>query len=367
MPNPLNALHAAGQSAWLDFIRRSLVTSGELQRLITDDEICGLTSNPTIFEKAIGGSSDYDEALRGLLKNNPRSEVNDLYEQLAIADIQMAADLFKPVYEASKATDGFVSLEVSPLLANDTQGTIAEAKRLWAAVARPNLMIKVPGTKAGIPAIEAILAAGINVNVTLMFSLAHYEAVAAAYLRGAAQCKTPERLASVASFFVSRVDTNLDPTLTKLGTPEALALRGKIAIANCKVVYQKFGELFHGKPFKALKAKNAQVQRLLWASTSTKNPAYSDVMYVAELIGKATVNTVPPETITAFRDHGKAGLTLDQGLGDARQQLATLAKLGVDLNAVAEQLQAEGVKAFAASFDKLMATLKQKRDAMLKG
>ena len=317
--NPLKELAEQGQSIWLDYIRRNLIRSGELKRLVEEDGLRGVTSNPTIFDKAISGSTDYDMALRALLAADPQAPVGNLYEALAIEDIQMAADVLRPVYDATHGDDGYVSFEVSPHLAHDTERTINEAKRLRAAVDRPNVMIKVPATPAGIPAIEELIAEGVNVNVTLMFSMSHYEAVARAYIKGLERCGDPGQVASVASFFVSRVDTMVDKALEETGNPEAKALEGKIAIANSKVVYRRFLEIFHGEGFAALRQRGARVQRPLWASTGTKNPAYSDVLYVENLIGPETVNTLPPETINAFRDHGKVpGATVKTGIGRGR-------------------------------------------------
>jgi transaldolase len=362
----LNALKEYGQSIWLDYVQRSLITSGELRRLVEEDGIRGVTSNPTIFEKAIAGSRDYDEQLKSILAANPRTDPRTLYELVAIQDIQMAADVLKPVYEERDRADGFVSLEVSPHLAHDTEGTLAEVRRLWRAVARPNAMIKVPATAQGIPAVETLIGEGININITLMFSLSHYEAVAGAYVNGLARCAHPERVASVASFFVSRVDTVVDRALEAIGTAQASILRGRIAIANSKLVYRRFGEIFYGEPFARLRDKGARVQRPLWASTGTKNPAYSDVLYVDELIGPDTVNTLPPATLDAYRDHGAAaGATVEQGCGQAEANLAELKKLGVDLAAITERLQIDGVAAFAASYDQLLAALAEKRDAIL--
>ncbi|MGZ8442308.1 MAG: bifunctional transaldolase/phosoglucose isomerase [Candidatus Binatia bacterium] len=363
--NPLKELGAQGQSIWLDYIRRNLIRSGELKRMVDDDGIRGVTSNPTIFEKAIAGSTDYDEALRAMLARDGNADVEKLYEPLAIEDIQMAADVLRPVYDASNGDDGYVSLEVSPHLAHDTAGTIAAAKRLRAAVDRPNLMIKVPATPAGIPAIEQLIADGLSINVTLMFSMSHYEAVAHAYVKGLERCATPAKVASVASFFVSRVDSAVDNELAKIGTAEAQAMAGKIAIANSKVVYRRFMEIFHGEGFASLRSRGARVQRPLWASTGTKNPAYSDVLYVENLIGPETVNTLPPDTINAFRDHGKIpGATVKTGFDDADAALATLAKLGISLDKITEKLQVDGVASFSASFDQLMAALEKKRQAM---
>ncbi len=282
--------------------------------------------------------------------------------RLPFNDIQMATDIVRPVYDRTNGADGFISLEVSPTLARDTAGTISEAKRLWKAVGRPNLMIKVPATPEGIPAVEELLASGVNVNITLMFSMAHYEAVANAYIRGLRRAANPARIASVASFFVSRVDTLADAALQKIGTPEALALQGKIGIANSRVVYQRFLQIFGGSEFAPLRAKGARVQRVLWASTGTKNPKYSDTLYIAELIGADTVNTIPPATMDAFRDHGVVrGATILDSPETAAAQLAAFKKVGVDLDAITEQLQRDGVDSFAKSFVDLMAALSKKR------
>lgn len=363
--NRLKELLKQGQSIWLDYIRRNMLQSGELKRLVEEDGIRGVTSNPTIFEKAIAGSDDYDVALRAALAEDPQVKTGKLYEGLAIDDIRAAADILRPVYDETGGADGFVSLEVSPHLAHDTQGTIAEAKRLRATVDRPNVMIKVPATPEGIPAIETLIADGLNINITLMFSTNHYEAVARAYIRGLERCSDPRQVSSVASFFVSRVDTMVDKTLEKLGTPEARALLGKIAVANSKIVYRRFREIFHGEGFVALRSRGARVQRPLWASTSTKNPDYSDVLYVENLIGPDTVNTLPPDTVDAFRDHGQVtGATVKEKLDEAESALARLEALGIDLNAVAEKLQQDGVASFAASFDQLMAALEKKRKSM---
>jgi transaldolase/glucose-6-phosphate isomerase len=365
--NPLRELQKAGQSIWLDYIRRNLITSGELKRLVEQDGLSGLTSNPAIFEKAIDGSADYDDALRSGLARETQADAGALYELLTIEDVRMAADVLEPVYRRTGGGDGYVSLEVSPNLAHDTVGTVAEAQRLWKAVDRPNLMIKVPASREGIPAVEELTAQGINVNITLMFSLSHYEAVARAYIRGLGRSAHPDRLSSVASFFVSRVDTAVDRALESIGAPEALALRGRIAIANAKLVYQRFREIFYGGDFAALRQRGARVQRPLWASTGTKNPHYPDVLYVEELIGPDTVNTVPPATLNAFRDHGRPRLSLEEGLEAAQADLARLKDFGIDLNAVAEQLQADGVAAFIASFDQLLAGIEKKRQAILVG
>jgi transaldolase / glucose-6-phosphate isomerase len=364
--NSLKELSATGQSIWLDYIRRELILSGELQRLVEEDGVRGVTSNPTIFEKAITGSTDYDQAIQTLLTLDSNTPVEKIYEALAIEDIQMAADVLRPVYDSTDGGDGFVSLEVSPHLAHDTAGTIGEAKRLHAAVDRPNLMIKVPATPAGIPAIEQLIAAGININITLMFSMAHYEAVTRAYVNGLERCVDPHKVNSVASFFVSRVDTAVDKALESLGTERARVLMGKIAIANSKMVYERFRQIFHGEGFAPLRQRGARVQRPLWASTGTKNPKYSDVLYVENLIGPETVNTLPPETLNAFRAHGKVieDAVLDK-LDDAAGALGELKALGIDLDAITEKLQVDGVAAFAASFDQLMAALDKKRKALV--
>ncbi|MBI2090653.1 MAG: transaldolase [Deltaproteobacteria bacterium] len=362
----LKALGKLGQSIWLDYVQRSLITSGELGRLVEEDGLCGVTSNPTIFEKAIAGSRDYDDELHAILTDNPRAEPRTLYELSAIRDIQMAADVLKSVYDDTGGADGFVSLEVSPHLARDTDATLGEVRRLWRAVARPNVMIKVPATPQGVPAVEALIAEGININITLMFSLRHYEAVAQAYLRGLARSAAPERVASVASFFVSRVDTVVDRELEAIGTPQALALRGQGAIANARLVYRRFREIFYGEAFSRLRRQGAHVQRPLWASTGTKNPAYSDVLYVEGLIGPDTVNTLPPATLDAFREHGQASrATVGESWDEAESRLAELQELGIDLVAVTEKLQTDGVAAFAASYEQLLAALAQKRGALL--
>ncbi len=369
--NPLEQLLQCGQAVWLDSISRDLIKSGQLQRLVTGDKLHGLTSNPTIFEQAIGHSDAYDNALRQLLRTNEKQTEKALFDALAIEDIRMAADVLRSVYNETHGGDGYVSLEVSPHLARDTGGSIAEAKRLWQAVERPNLMIKIPATPEGIPAIEQLISEGINVNVTLMFSLRHYEAVAHAYITGLerreAYSPGGNKIwpVSVASFFVSRVDNIIDPMLEKIGTQEALALRGKIAIANAKLAYQRFREIFYGEPFDSWRKKGIHAQRPLWASTSTKNPAYSDVLYVEELVGPDTVNTMPPKTLEAFRDHGRTSETLGKGLAQAEADVAQLKELGIDLNAVTEKLQNDGVDSFAASSDKLLASLRKKRQEIL--
>ena len=363
--NPLLELEQYGQSPWLDYIQRSLIQTGELARMITEYGLKGVTSNPAIFEKAIAGSDDY----RDLLAQGSGLSAEALYERIAVRDIQDAADVLKPVYAASDRRDGYVSLEVSPRLAHDTAGTIAEARRLWAQVDRPNVMIKVPAAPAGIPAIRALIADGINVNVTLIFSQDVYRQVALAYIDGLkARLERGGDLrgiASVASFFVSRIDTAIDAEIERLraGTrdPKMQALlanlQGRTAVANARLAYAKYGEIFATGEWQALAARNARTQRLLWASTGTKNPAYSDVLYVEELIGRDTVNTMPPATLDAFRDHGRLRPSLTEDLEGASRVMASLDAVGVSMARVTEQLLAEGIKLFADAFDKLLAAV----------
>lgn len=355
----LHDLHAEGQSVWFDFIRRALLTSGELKDLVGRG-VRGVTSNPSIFEQAIARNDDYDGAMRELVARG--LDTQTIYEALAIEDIQNACDVLRPVFDGSGAKDGHVSLEVSPLLAHDTAGTVAEARRLWAAVDRPNLMIKVPVTPAGVPAIEQLIADGINVNVTLIFSVGHYVDSAGAFIRGltrrAAAGEPIDGVASVASFFVSRLDTAVDKQLAELGRDD---LYGKAAVDNARVAYVRFGELFSGDDWDALAAAGAQVQRVLWASTGTKNPAYSDTLYVDELIGPATVNTVPPKTLDAFFDHGNVARTVDVDLDGARERLATLATLAIDLDGITDDLQKAGVDSFASAFKSLLGSIEAKR------
>jgi transaldolase/glucose-6-phosphate isomerase len=363
--NPLLELSRAGQSVWIDYIRRSLIEDGGLRRLVEDDGVAGVTSNPTIFEKAIGGSADYDAQVREVLAARPDIDNDTLFEALAIDDIQAACAVLRPVHDRTGGADGYVSFEVPASVANDTAATVAHARRLWASIGRPNLMIKVPATPAGIPAIETLIGEGVNVNVTLMFSLEHYEQVAFAYIRGLERCADPPRVGSVASFFVSRVDSVVDKALEGIGSPEALALRGTTAIANSRLVYQRFLEIFHGEPFAALRARGARVQRPLWASTSTKNPDYRDVIYVEELVAPETVNTVPPATLDAFRDHGRVrGATAADDPAAARAVLDAVERLGIDLRQVTETLQRDGVRSFARSYDDLIAALGEKRGQM---
>jgi len=369
--NPLVKLHAFGQSIWLDFIRRGMLFSGELEELIERDGLLGVTSNPSIFEKAIGESHDYDEAVRALALQGKRAA--EIYRTLVIDDIRRTADLFGPVYERTEGRDGLASLEVSPRLAHDTAGTIAEARSLWQAVDRPNVLIKVPATAEGLPAIRQLLSEGVNVNITLLFGIPRYREVAEAYLdalEGRAARGLPLfSVASVASFFLSRIDVLVDPLLEKTiasGGPRATiaaSLRGRVAIAEAKVAYQAYQEIFGGERFSRLAAQGARTQRLLWASTGTKNPAYSDVMYVESLIGSDTVNTLPMETLNAYRDHGNPAPRLQEGVAEARAALDRLAELGIDLDRVAQQLEDEGVQKFVKPFDLLMSTLQSRRTA----
>ena len=365
--NTVKALQTYDQSVWLDYIGRHLITSGELQRLIDEDGLRGMTSNPAIFEKAISGSTDYAAALTALEGQN--LDAVGLYERLAIRDIQDAADILRPVYEDTRRGDGYVSLEVSPHLAYDTQGTIQEARRLWQAVGRPNIMIKVPATPAGLPAIEQLISEAINVNVTLLFSQAVYEHVAQAYIAGlqrlAAQGGDVSQMASVASFFISRIDTAVDARAqARLKTaPTAQertllrSLMGKVAIANGKLTYQRYKAIFRGASWEALAAKGARKQRVLWASTSTKNPHYRDVMYVEELIGPDTVNTMPPATMEAFRDHGRLRASLEEDVDVARDTMEALEQVGISMTEVTDQLLEEGVRLFVEPLDKLLDAL----------
>jgi transaldolase / glucose-6-phosphate isomerase len=369
--NPLQALQGYGQSVWLDYIRRSLLTSGELARLIEEDGLRGVTSNPAIFEKAITGSTDYVDVLRALAPQHQGAKA--LYEQVAIRDIQDAADVLRRVYEQTQRRDGYVSLEVSPDLARDTAGTLAEARRLWQQVGRPNVMIKVPATPEGIPAIEQLIGEGINVNVTLLFAQEAYEQVVRAYIAGletrAAQGGDLSHVASVASFFISRIDTAVDAMLSeRLKTASAAgerallrSLLGRVAIANAKQTYQLYQEILRGRNWQGLAQKGAQPQRVLWASTSAKNPAYRDVMYVEELIGPDTVNTMPPATLDAFRDHGRSRARLTEDLEDAYDTMDTLAQVGISMAEVTDKLLDEGVQLFAEAFDKLLAAVEQTR------
>ncbi len=355
MSNPISEVQKFGQSIWYDNVQRGMLVSGEMKQLI-DWGVVGVTSNPTIFEKAINGSQDYDADLRALAQQGLDS--TGIYEALALEDIRQTADLLRPVFEQTHGRDGYVSLEVRPDLAHDTRNTISEARRLFQTLNRPNVMIKVPSTPAGTPAIEALIAEGVNINVTLIFSLRHYEAVAHAYLSGLEQRAVAglplNTVASVASFFVSRVDTVVDRELERLSVND---LQGKIALANAKVAYARFCEIFAGARWEMLASRGARPQRPLWASTGTKNPAYPDTLYVDNLIGPHTVNTIPPATLRAFQEHGRIAPTLEQGLQAARSDLQQLAGLGLDLDAITQKLQDDGVNSFARSYDTLIASL----------
>ena len=355
----LHELFELGQSIWYDNIRRALIESGELKALV-DQGVRGVTSNPTIFEKAIAGSADYDAAIAAMTREG--RDAAAVYERLAVEDIRAAADLLRPVYDRAGGSDGFACLEVSPALASDTAESVAEARRLFALLDRPNVMIKIPATAAGIPAIQTLIGEGIPINVTLMFSMAHYEAVAEAYLAGleslAAAGGNLARAASVASFFVSRVDGAVDAALAAAGNRQ---LQGKIAIANAKAVYERFREIYAGKRWQNLAVRGARPQRLLWASTGTKNPEYPDTYYVDALIGEETVNTVPPATLRAFMDQGTAAPTLAKAADAAAGQLAQLAALDIDLAALTEKLQRKGLDAFAASFQSLLDSVAAKQ------
>jgi transaldolase/glucose-6-phosphate isomerase len=374
--NPLQALLGYGQSMWLDYIRRDLITSGTLKGMIADDGLRGMTSNPAIFEKAIAESSLYDDILKELASRT-ELDTKARYEQIAIRDIQGAADILRPVYDSSKFRDGYVSLEVSPLLALKTQETIDEARRLWKAVNRENVMIKIPGTAEGLPAIRQVIGEGINVNVTLLFAQEVYEKVAEAHIAGledlAKRGGNLKKIGGVASFFISRIDTLVDSIIddklkaTTDAQQQALlkSLLGKVAIANGKLTYQRYQRIFSGPRWQALAAQGAQTQRVLWASTSTKNPAYRDVMYVEELIGPDTVDTMPPATIDAFRDHGKLRNSLTEDVAGAQNVMENLAKAGISIKEVTTKLTDDGVKLFADAFHKLLAAVE--KSTQLKG
>ena len=372
--NPLKDLLTFGQSVWLDYIRRNLITSGELKRLVEEDGLRGMTSNPAIFEKAIAGSTDYSDILKSL-RSKSDLDAKARYEILAIRDIQDAADLLGPVYDSSKKRDGYVSLEVSPYLARDTENTLIEARRLWKEVNRPNVMIKVPGTTEGIPAFQQLISEGININVTLLFSQEVYEKVAQAYIAGLEKLSATgadiSGVASVASFFISRIDSAIEALVAaKLKTAKTekeqeqlKSLDGKVAIANGKLAYESYQHIFSGDRWQKLAAKNAQTQRVLWASTSTKNPAYSDVLYVEEMIGPDTVNTIPPATLEAFRDHGKPRESLTENVDAARRTMETVKEVGISMKEVTDKLTDDGVKQFADAFDKLLEAVEKSSKA----
>ena len=371
MSNPLIDLQQYGQSVWYDNMQRGLIMSGELQGLIDNDGLRGMTSNPAIFEKAIAGSADYTGALGALAHSGKTAQ--EIYELIAIEDIQWAADVLLPIYQQTEGRDGFISLEVSPHLAHDTAGTIQEALRLNDQVGRVNLMIKVPGTPAGVPAVEHLIGAGVNINITLLFAQKNYEQVAAAYMAGleklAASGGNVAAVASVASFFISRIDTLADEYIeTRLQQAERASerlalrnLRGKIAIANAKLAYASYREMCDGERWQKLAAQGARTQRLLWASTSAKNPAYRDVIYVEELIGADTVNTIPEATFNAFRDHGVVKLSLEEGVQEARDVMAGLKELGISMDEITSKLQEDAVRLFVEPFDKLLAAIESGR------
>ena len=370
--NRLHALHAVGQSIWLDFIDRTILLNGDLARMIRDDAVTGMTSNPTIFEKALAEGTEYDDQIRSA---PPGLTAWDLFELVETTDVRTACDVFAETYRAEKGGDGFVSIEVSPGVSHDAAASIAEAKRLWATVGRPNVMVKIPGTAEGAGAVRALIAEGVNVNITLLFSIDAHRRVIEAYMSGLedrlAAGHDISGIASVASFFVSRVDTEVDKRLDAIaasgdaGTKDrAMALKGRAAIANAKLAYQLFREQFGSERWAALAARGARVQRPLWASTSTKNPAYRDVVYAEELIGPDTVDTMPPATVEAFRDHGVVARTVDQNLREAERVMAQLAELGIDFRDVTDKLLTDGLASFQKSFDSLIAGLERKTKSL---
>jgi len=360
--NPLRRLQRLGQSVWLDDIRRAWLKDGTLAKLIKEDGVAGVTSNPAIFEKAIAGGREYDEAIRAMA--GAGLPAGAIYETLVLEDVRAAADLLRPVYEMTAAADGFVSLEVSPHLANDTAATVQEARRLWRAFDRPNAMIKVPGAAAGLPAIQALLAEGVNVNVTLLFGLTRYREVVDAFLAGLEKCASAarplDRVASVASFFVSRIDTLIDGRLDALGTPEARAVRGRAAIAAARLAYVVYREWTASERWRRLASLGARPQRLLWASTSSKDPAYVDIKYVEPLIGPQTVNTMPRTTLDAYRDHGDPAVRVEDDLDGSRAVERVLQNIGIDLESVSRELECDGVQKFIEPFDKLHEALKRR-------
>lgn len=375
MTSLLKQLQESGQAPWLDFVDRSFLNEGGLQKLVEEDGLTGVTSNPSIFEKAMGHGEAYDAQFAEFVRANPDASVIDVYEALAVSDIQAACDTLRPVYDRFDGKDGYVSFEVSPYLALDTHGTITEARRLHGMVDRPNLMIKVPGTEAGAPAIRQLIEDGLSINVTLLFSLESYIAVAMAYVEGlearVAKGESIEEIASVASFFVSRIDSQIDKKIddrVAAGDAEAEALkavRGKVAIANAKMAYQWYLDFVGSDRWKALEAKGAQPQRLLWASTGVKDPAYPDTFYVDNLIGPDTVNTLPPKTMDAFRDHGTLARTLDADIDEAKHVLAEADRLGLDLAGVTKKLVEDGVKLFSDAADTLLGAIKAKREKLV--
>ncbi|HEV8575140.1 MAG TPA: transaldolase [Dehalococcoidia bacterium] len=375
MPNPLKELQKYGQSVWYDNLNRELIASGALQRMVDEDAVSGGTSNPSIFEKAVTSSNAYDEHLRRLVDAD--RDLPAIYDELTVTDVQQSADVFRPTYNRTDGADGLASLEVSPLIADDTRASVDEAHRLFAALDRPNAMIKIPGTPEGLPAIERCLADGLNINITLLFGVENYEQVAWAYVSALekrwAAGKPINRIASVASFFVSRVDTRTDEKLqqkmaaasSQAERDELKSLLGKAGIANAKVAYDKYKEIFSSPRWKVLEDAGARVQRCLWASTSTKNPDYRDVMYVEGLIGRDTINTMPQNTLDAFRDHGVLASTLEQDVDEAFATIRRIENAGTSFRAVTDELQVDGVRLFADSFNKAKASIKQKRDALV--
>ena len=372
--NPLLKVQTFGQSIWMDYLSRQVIASGELARLVKEDGLRGVTSNPSIFDKAIGGSNDYDDVIHTIAGKG--KSIEEIYQAITVNDIQQAADVFRPLYDKSDGMHGFVSLEVNPHLAQDTEATIAEARRLWGALDRPNVFIKVPATREGLPAISQLISEGINVNVTLLFGLPRYRDVADAYIAGmkklASRGQRLDRIASVASFFLSRIDVLVDLKLEKQmlegGSMGELAksLHGQVAIASAREAYQIYKEIFHGERFRSLAEKGARTQQVLWASTSTKNPDYADVMYIEPLIGPETVNTLPPETIDAYRDHGNPARRIDEGLDEARTVLRRLPEFGINMDDVTRQLEDEGIEKFNKPYDSLMKTLEEKRRQVVK-
>jgi len=361
--NPLKKLESYGQSIWLDYIHRHLIESGGLQKLIDEDGLRGVTSNPSIFDKAIEGSDVYDDSIRTLAHQG--KSIEEIYQAITTDDVGKAADYFRPIYDRLRGRDGFASIEVNPHLAHDVQGTVESARSLWKILARPNVFVKVPSTLEGLECIRQLISEGINVNVTLLFGLPRYRMVADSYIKGleerSAKGLPIENIASVASFFLSRIDVLIDPLLEKIGTDESLGLRGQTAIACAKIAYQMYKEIFSSERFRAL--HGAQTQRLLWASTSTKNPEYPDLKYVEALIGPDTINTLPMETLDAYRDHGNPAPRLEEDLEQAHSTLKRLAELGIDLDKVTQQLEDEGIANFNKSYDSLISNLRKKRDS----
>ena len=366
--NPLQQLGNLGQSIWLDYIRRDLISSGGLRQLIADDGLRGMTSNPAIFEKAVSGSNDYDDDIRAMSAAGKNS--NEIYDAISVQDVRDAASVFRPVYASTSVLDGYVSLEVNPHLAHNTQGTIEEARRLWQALDQPNVFIKVPATLEGLPAIRQLISEGININVTLIFGLPRYRQVAEAFIAGmedrCSQDKPLRHVASVASFFLSRIDTLIDPLLEKIlkqgdaNSVLAVKLQGQVAVASAKAAYQIYKELYFGERFQKLMEKGALPQRLLWASTGTKNPQYSDVKYIDSIIAPNTVNTIPVETLDAYRDHGRPAIRIEEDIDQVVDVFKSLEELGINIDQVTQQLEDDGVEKFNKPFDSLLQTIERK-------